>query len=89
MRKLRSAYLPFQIQISFHAFKNYTHLPLTVLNLLHLLVIFVLATDVQASPKILIVSDSTVTEYKGGSIQGWGHFLGKYVRIPVVNLAIL
>jgi rhamnogalacturonan acetylesterase len=53
------------------------------LSALHILVI-----GAQAAPKILICSDSTTAEYNSSSpLQGWGHFLGEYVSIPVVNKA--
>ncbi|KAI0602194.1 rhamnogalacturonan acetylesterase [Biscogniauxia sp. FL1348] len=41
-----------------------------------------------AKPKLLICSDSTTANYSvNNTLQGWGHYIGEYLSIPVRNLA--
>ena len=55
---------------------------------LSLFSLYILVIGTQAGPKILICSDSTTADYNSsGQLQGWGHFLGEYVTVPVVNKA--
>src|ERR1700761_4315906 len=50
--------------------------------------LYSLVVGVLAAPKILICSDSTTADYNASSpLQGWGHFLGEYMAVPVINKA--
>jgi rhamnogalacturonan acetylesterase len=43
---------------------------------------------VSAYPKVLIAGDSTTAHYDQSKLQGWGHFLGEYVSMSVMNNAV-